>query len=103
MDGIIGIQLCLILVDILLRVNNLHLICCRPVSYTHLDVYKRQLLLQTEKRQDEKAEARQKTLLPETEERRLQEAEERKLETEDIKALIQEQKQTCLLYTSRCV
>ena len=66
------------------------------------------LLLQTKKRQDGKAEARQKTLLLETE--------ERKRETEDIKALIQEQKQiqehstaelgllrSCLLYTSRCV
>ena len=53
----------------------------------------RQEAEEAEKRQDEKAEARQKTLLLETEERRRQEAEERKRETEDIKALIQEQKQ----------
>ena len=45
----------------------------------------RQTQEEAEKRQDEKAEARQKTLL--------QEAEERKQEADEIKALIQEQKQ----------
>ena len=59
------------------------------------------LLLQTEKQQDEKAEARQKSLLLEAEEQQKElmlefegrQVEECKSETGDIKALVQEQKQ----------